>query len=177
MKFVSVWARTAVENVTLKVAACLLALVAVFQLMAILVLSSRSALVVERVCYSRVAKASSPKHTSEEIQAFLSEALPMRFSTNEAIRESHLSPEQTAAKTREEEAMRAKQISQKFVFSEASVSEKEIVAIGDRIISLGAAKSVLPLKVKVSVAATARSEANPYGLILTEVSQIDKEKN
>ncbi len=176
MKFVSVWAKTAAENVTLKAAAALLGIVAVFQLVAILVLSSREAIVVERACYSRITKAGPQKHTNEEISAFLAEALPMRFSTEESAKASHLSPEQAAAKTREEEALKTKQIAQKFVFFEASVSEKEIIATGDRIISLGAAKSVLPLKVKVTVAATQRSEANPYGLILTDVSQIEEKK-
>jgi len=175
MKFVSVWARTVAENVTLKVAASLLAVVAVFQLIAIIMLSGRGTIVVERSCFSKTIRSASQKHTNEEIQSFLTEALPLRFSTNENGK-LYLSPEQAVAKTREEEVMKAKQITQKFVFIEATISDKEIIATGDRIISLGNSKSALPLKVKVTIAATARSEANPYGLILTEVSQIE-EKN
>lgn len=177
MKFVSVWVKTAAENVTLKVATSLLAAVAVFQLIAVISLSSRDAIIVERACYSSFVRGGSAKHTSEEIGAFLSEALPIRFSTAEAAKTYYLSPDQVAAKSREEDALKAKQISQKFIFLEAIVSDKEIIVTGDRIISLGAAKSVLPLKVKVAVAATTRSEANPYGLILTDASQMDKEKN
>lgn len=177
MKFVSAWVRTAAENVTLKVAACLLTIVAVSQAIVILKLSSREALVVERACLSRAGKMGSPKHTSDEIEAFLSEALPVRLSTEGLSGDFYLSVTQAETKKREVESLKAKQITQKFIFSKAAVTEKEIIAEGDRILSVGAAKSVLPLKVRVSVAATMRSEGNPYGLVLTDVSQIEKEKN
>ena len=53
---------------------------------------------------------------------------------------------------------------------------KEITVILDRLLSVGKVKSVLSLKIQVSLQKTNRSESNPYGLVLSSVSQIEEKE-
>ncbi len=79
MRFSTAWAKTAAQNVTLKVATVTLSAVAVTQLFLIGQLALRDLPVIERSCFSKVMSAKSTSPNNAEISAFLSEALGMRF--------------------------------------------------------------------------------------------------
>ena len=56
------------------------------------------------------------------------------------------------------------------------VDGKEIVVTADRLLSVGKIKSALSLNVKAVVQQSNRTESNPYGLILSSVSQIEEKE-
>ena len=177
MRFTTAWAKTAALNVTLKIATITLAAVTIVQLFTITTLSSRDPLVIERSCYSRATPAKSAEPEQNEIKSFLLETLPMRFDTDGYVKEGLLSIEESMARDKEQSTLIQRQMNQRIVITEIIVNEKDITAIADRLISVGKIKSVLPLNLKVTLQKTNRTEANPYGLILSLLNQIeDKEK-
>lgn len=177
MKFSYAWARVAAQNVTLKVCTVILAIVVLVQLFAITSLALRAPLIVERSCLTRTLSLASSQHSQDEIKAFLQEVLPERLDSDAHPHADYLSMEEAAAREREQAALGEKQMRQRFLFGEASISEKEILVNGDRLISIGKIKSVLPLVLRISVKQVSRSESNPYGLILATISQVEDKRD
>lgn len=177
MRFPLAWARVAAQNVTLKACTVILAIVVMVQLFAITSLALRAPLVVERSCLTRTLVLASNQHGQDEIKAFLQEVLPERLDSDAHPRADYLSMEEAAAREREQAALGEKQMRQRFLFGEASISEKEIVVSGDRLIAIGRIKSVLPLVLRVTIKQVSRSESNPYGLVLAEVSEVKDRKD
>ncbi|PIU00992.1 MAG: hypothetical protein COT74_00325 [Bdellovibrionales bacterium CG10_big_fil_rev_8_21_14_0_10_45_34] len=176
MKFSSAWARIAALNVTLKLATVTLAAIVLVQMVILLQLALRNPIVVERGCFSRVLPARAAGVTSEEISAFINEAIPMRFDTNLVPKEGYLAISETISREKEQSALKQRQISQRVLISEAKVDGQNVQVAIDRVMSVGKVKSILPLVLKVEVQTTNRSESNPYGLILSSLSAIeDKE--
>lgn len=177
MKFTLAWAKVAAQNVTLKVATIILAVIAVVELITMTQLALRNPLVIERACYSRPLEIKSAQHTPDEIKAFLFETLQVRFDTTTVSNTEVLSLEEQVSRDKEQAALKQKQMNQKLVVYDVNVSEKEILVIADRIISIGKVKTVLPFSLRATVKTTSRSAANPYGLILSTVSQADDDKD
>jgi hypothetical protein len=176
MKFSNAWAKTAAQNISLKVATVLLTVVTVIQLFAIIQLSSKTPLVIDRGCISHAVLPRSAQPTTEEIQAFLFETIPARFDSSAFVKANVLSNEEDSLRQRELEAMKQKQMEQKLIVYDVQVSEKEVLVNADRIISVGKVKTVLPFDLKVKVKTTDRTEWNPYGLVLTSTVQATNEK-
>lgn len=177
MRFSTAWAKTAAQNVTLKVAATLLALIVVVQLLVIARLAMKEPLVIERTCYSKAVVFKNVDPTQEEIKAFLSEAIPMRFDSSGYLKEGYLAIEETISRERELSTLKQRQMSQKVLLSEVKFDGKDILAFTDRLISIGKIKSALPLSLKVIVQQTNRTESNPYGLILSSISQLEEKED
>jgi hypothetical protein len=176
LKFTFAWARMAAQNVTLKVATAILGVISVAQLFAVVSLALRAPVVIERGCISRSIALASPQHSTDEITAFLREVLPQRFDTDQTPRADFFSLEELSSREKEQAVLGEKQMRQRFLFGDALVSEKEILVSGDRLISVGKIKSVLPLRLRISVKQVPRSEANPYGLVLAQVSEVIDQK-
>ncbi len=177
MKFNTAWAKNAAQNVTLKVATVTLAGVAIAQLVAIVTLALKDLPVIERACFSRPLQARPIESTKNEIEAFLVEALPMRFDSNGYLKEGFLSIEETISREKEQATLKQRQISQKIVINDVKIENKDIFVFADRILSVGKIKSVLSLNLKIIVQQSNRSESNPYGLILSTVSQIEEKES
>lgn len=176
MKFTTAWAKTAAQNVTLKVATVILGTVTVSQLSVITGLSMKEPLIIERGCYSKTVAAKSADPTQDEIKSFLGEAIPMRFDSNGYIKDGFLAIEETIARERELATLKARQMIQRVLISEIKIEGKDIQVSTDRLVSIGKVKSALTLNLKVKVEQTNRTESNPYGLIVSSISQIeDKE--
>lgn len=176
MKFTTAWAKTAYENVTLKIATVVLAVVCIIQLIVILNISSKDLPVIERGCFSKTLQAKPIDPTKSEIESFLIEALALRFDSNAYLKNGFLSIEELAARDKEQLSLKQKQIDQKIVIQSIKIDGKEILINADRLLSIGKIKSALNTNLKITIEQTNRSETNPYGLILTAVSQIeDKE--
>jgi len=177
MKFTTAWAKTAAQNVTLKIATVVLAAVSMVQLFVIGGLASRDLPVIERGCFSRPLQAKPIDPTKNEIEAFLIEALPMRFDSNGYLKDGFLSLEETVSREKEQAALKQRQIQQKIVVQDVKVNGKDIFITADRLLSVGKIKSALSLNMKAVVQQSNRTESNPYGLILSSVSQVeDKEE-
>lgn len=177
MKFNTAWAKTAAQNVTLKIATITLAGATITQLIVIVALATKDLPVIERGCFSRALLAKSSNSTKNEIEAFLVESLPMRFDTASYFKDGFLSIEETTSREKEQTTLKQRQISQKVVITDVKSDNKEILVQADRILSVGKIKSVLPLNLKVSLQQTNRTESNPYGLILSSVNQIEEKEN
>lgn len=176
MRITTAWAKTASQNVTLKVATVTLALITVVQLIVIGKLTSQDLVVVERGCYSRPLKAKNQDPTKTETEAFLIEALSMRFDSNGYLKEGFLSMEETIFREKELITLKQRQITQKILITEVKVNNQEITVFADRILSVGKIKSVLSFNLKANIQQSNRTESNPYGLILTSLSPLEEKK-
>ena len=176
MKFTTAWAKTAAQNVTLKVATVVLAIVAVVQLFVISGLATRDLPVIERGCFSRPLQTKPIDPSKTETEAFLIEALPMRFDSNGYLKEGFLSLEETVSREKEQTTLNQRQILQKIIIQDVKIDGKDILVTADRLLSVGKIKSAISFNIKVVVQQSNRTESNPYGLIISSVSQIeDKE--
>jgi hypothetical protein len=175
MKFSQAWSRVSAQNVTLKVCTTTLGMVVVAQLFVITNLALRAPLVVERSCVTKTLALSPERHSPDEIKAFLREAISERLDSGTTPHASYFSPEEMAAREREQTAFRDKQMTQRFLPGEITISGNEILVSGDRIIGIGKIKSVLPLALRINLKQVLRTEENPYGLVVAEVSEV-KEK-
>lgn len=176
MKFNVAWAKVAAQNVSLKVATVVLSIVCCVQIIALVQMALRPPLVVERACFSRVLEQKNADPTAEEIRAFLSEVLPLRFNTDLSPRDGLVSISEMGAREKERSALQARQISQRVLVADVKVEGKNITANLDRIIAVGKIKTALPLNLKVTIEQTGRSEANPYGLILSKTEQLEEKE-
>lgn len=176
MKFTTAWAKTAAQNVTLKIATMVLAVISVIQLFVIGGLATRDLPVVERGCFSRPLQAKPLDPTKNEIEAFLIEALPMRFDSNGYLKNGFLSIEETVSREKEQATLKQREIRQKIIIQDVKNEGKEILITADRLLSVGKIKSALTLNLKVIVQQSNRTESNPYGLILSSVIQIEEKE-
>lgn len=174
MKFTTAWAKTAAQNVTLKVATVILSTVTIVQLFVIVAQSQKELPVIEKGCFSRAINTKPTEAGKSEVESFLIESLAMRFDSDFYNKDGFLSLEELAAREKEQSLLKQRQISQKIIVSEIKNSDKEILVQLDRLLSVGKIKSVLPLKIRVTIQKTNRSESNPYGLVLGSVNQVEE---
>jgi hypothetical protein len=177
LRFSTAWAKVAAQNVTLKVATATLAVVVIAEMFMIASLSSRDPLVIERECYSRLVPAKPLEPSQTEMKAFLLVALPMRFDSDGYVKDGFLSIEEMGAKDKEQATLKQRQMNQRIIVSDVKIDGKKITVTSDRLISIGKIKSALPLNLKISLEQTTRTEANPYGLVVTSTSQIEEKDN
>lgn len=176
MRFSTAWAKVAAQNVTLKIATVVLAIIGVVQLFLIGGLASRDLPVIERGCFSRATSAKASDPTKDEIKAFLLEALAMRFDSSAYLKEGFISLEEAGFREKEQATLKQRQIAQRIVVADVKIDGQEINVAADRLIAIGKIKSALTLNLKVTVQTTNRTEANPYGLVLSSVSQIEEKE-
>ena len=177
MKFTTAWAKTAAQNVTLKIATLVLAAVSLVQLFVICGLAARDLPVIERGCFSRPLQAKPIDPTKNEIEAFLIEALPMRFDSSAYLKEGFLSIEETVSREKELATLKQRQIQQRILVQDVKSDGKEVLVTADRLFSVGKIRSALSLNLKVIVQQSNRTESNPYGLILSSVTQIEEKED
>ena len=178
MRFSTAWAKTAAQNVTLKVATVILSAIAIIQLFIVGSLASRNLPVIERGCFSRPLQAKPVDPNRNEIESFLVEALPMRFDSSGYLKEGFLSIEETVSREKEQATLKQRQITQKIIIQDIKPPVgKEILVIADRLLTVGKVKSTLSLNLKVTVQQSNRTDSNPYGLILSSVSQIEEKED
>jgi hypothetical protein len=173
MRFPAAWADIASQNVTLKgvIVALSIALITVSTVAARLGL--KDAVIIERGCYSQLAKATPAKVTDDEIKGFLSEVLPQRFGTQVEPSVALLSPTQLKARITELDDLSRKGMRQVLIVNEVRVDGETIRVDADRLIAIDKIRSAFPMALDVSVSKTTRSNDNPYGLVLTKVSTIE----
>ena len=174
MKYTMAWARTAAQNVTLKLATVLLGLVVVVQLMVIAGLADRQPLVIDRGCLSRLSQFGPGEASPAEIQNFIYESIPARFDSQLPANASVLSGEELAKRQKEQAQMQARGIQQRVLVDSVRVTDGKVEISATRILGVGKVKSALPFELSANVQRTNRTESNPYGLVLTGISMINE---
>lgn len=177
MRFSTAWAKTAAQNVTLKVATVILAGISIVQLTVIAGLAIKDPLVIERNCYSKKISLKNIEPTQDEIRSFLTESIPMRFDSNGTSIDGWIALEEAIAREKEIATLKQRQMTQKVLVSGVKFDAKDIFITTDRIMSVGKIKTVLPLNLKVVVQQTNRSDSNPYGLILSSITQVEEKED
>jgi hypothetical protein len=171
MRFTTAWAEVVSQNLTFKIVAGLLSLVAITLAVALVQASSREPLIIDRACVSRTVVSGNTERTAVEIQAFVEEALKARFNTEAEGKEGLLSPQELAFRKQEQENLKASQMTQKVIVNKVSVKKDSVNVDADRLVSVGAIRSAFIFPLSVTLTSVLRSELNPYGLLLSKVSQ------
>jgi hypothetical protein len=175
MKFTVAWSKVVNENATLKGAILSLSCISVFFGFASLKLALKEPIVVERGCYSKVLSKADSKRSNLEIEAFLKEALSQRFDSNVQPRDGYVSDDELGLRTKEQKEFQSRKILQKVILNTIDVEGSSAVVDLDRVISVGDIRSAFKFPIKVSFESIARSEGNPYGLVVSEIKVLEKE--
>lgn len=179
MRFSVAWAKTAAENVTLKVATVVLAVVVLAELTIIAGIAVKDPLIIERACFSRAIASKHASPNDEEIKSFLAEAIPLRFNSESVAKEGYLAIAEVQSRDKELAQLAQRQMSQKVITNKINILNGKIMVSADRLVSVGKIKSVLPLNLLIVLQETDRTEANSYGLIISSIEQVEvkEEKN
>jgi hypothetical protein len=175
MKFHVAWDAMQKENLYLKFGVIGLLILAIMLTGALTKVALREPLVIERACYSKAAKVVGGEPTDDEIKAFAKEALEARFNTD--VRNSTLlSLEQQAFRDKEQLELSKQKMSQDVLVKGVEIGRAGLVVQADRVISVGDVRSAFRFPLKINVERDARSDSNPYGLVLTSVENLEKAK-
>ena len=170
MRFPVAWAGIATQNVTLRVVIFLLSFCLVSSFLTSMKLALKDPLIVERGCYSKSVSQAPIKPTQIEIEGFLREALAMRFNTDATVKNDFIAISEISFREKEQDELRQREIRQTIIVNSVAVNNDVATIDSDRLISLGKIKSAIPFPLKVQISYSTRTEANPYGLILTKVT-------
>jgi hypothetical protein len=177
MRFTVAWANVISENLALKFVAASLVVV-IFSLSIVVVrLAGRKPLIVERACHSRALSIADVDRTPAEIEAFVREALLVRFDTNAQVKPGYLSLEEEKFRTQEQLELKKREIVQRIIVNSVVVNGQTVSVNSDRLFAVGAVRSVLPFPLVLNIGTVTRSETNPYGLTLLQVSAPKSDEN
>lgn len=175
MKFTEAWSKVAQQNVSLKVAVLSLSSISLFLGFSVVKLSLAEPFIVERTCYSQKLDLSHASPKDEEIKSFVTIALEQRLSSTKAPIEGYLSKDELVAKKEEQKLLSEKDIEQFIVIRKVELKENFIFVEADRLYSVKNVRSGFPIKLKLKLESKARTETNPYGLILVKTEEIKSE--
>ena len=171
MRFTAVWSQTLAQNVTLRVLLVALSITTLALAASTVGLAVREPLIVERGCVSAAAKTGSTKHSVEEIDAFVRQAMPKRFDSKGVEAQLVLSPDEYGFRLKEQQELKSRGITQRVVVNEVSVEGTTVKVEADRILTTANLRTAVGFPVTVELTQTDRTPANPYGLILARVAQ------
>lgn len=177
MKFSVAWAQTLAQNVSLKFATITLLISTLTFAMMLLKLSLKSPIVIERGCFSKQVVPATNDRSPPEIEAFISEALPMRFNGGAAINLNYLSAQEDVARKLEQKELQQKNIVQKVIVNSIKIDGQNILAFCDRIVGVGPVRSIVPVVLSVQLESTTRTESDPYGLVVNQISVQKKDES
>jgi hypothetical protein len=72
--------------------------------------------------------------------------------------------------------MASRQIRQKVLINKVDVTPGGVTVEADRILEVGTVKTILPFPLLVKMASVDRSPANPYGLKIVAVTNLEKKE-
>ena len=169
MKFTTAWAEIAAQNVTLKFtvgALCVCCMVLAFTLIK---LCLRDPLVLDRGLETIAIAPSDVKATDAEIRAFVKTALSERYDSN-ATSGYFLSESEQSKRVQEQKGLSEKKISQRILVGTVTIEKEKIKVEADKLLSVGNIRSAFLFPMTVQVQKSDRTEINPYGLILSDVT-------
>lgn len=176
MRFSFSQTKDAFERSTLKLAVfCLSVLTLTFSIL-LAVDFTKEPIVVERSCETSLAKVSAGTQSKDEVMNFVRLALRERFdSTVEYDPAVYLSQELLVVRNREQDELKRSGIDQRMIVREVFVDGDHFTADVDRIVAVGKVRSAIPMKLSLQVLSKVRSLTNPYGLIISSLSEIKED--
>lgn len=176
MKFDTAWDSLEKENRNLKILTIILCTLTIALTVTVTSALTKDPLIIERACYSKAANtAASAAPTEEEIKAFLEKALAARFNTRpESL--DFLTLKQRAFREKEQSELARQAMTQKVLINDIKINKDSVSIEADRIISVQSLRTVLRFPLKVTLESIERTESNPYGLLLSEITPLTEEK-
>lgn len=157
------------ENQVLRFSVIGLLLLAVILCSGILYVSMKDPLIIERACFSKSLTLANAVPTKEETAIFLEIALRARFDSD-AQDPRFLTADQLMARVHEQSELSKQKLTQKILLNKVDAAEDGTLSVdADRFIATGEVRTVLRFPLKVEIAKIARSDGNPYGLLITNV--------
>ena len=169
MKLSEYWSDLLTTNFLLKWLVVSLSLLCGILTCALAVASSREPLIIERSCLSQVVPTKGTRHTEEEIVSFVRFVLPKRFDSDASDSKFYLTDSETSRREGEKNELAQKNIGQRVLVSSVRLSGKDAIVEMDRVLNMGGLRSAIPSVIRVGFIAIERTEANPYGLLISQV--------
>lgn len=177
MKFNVAWSETLTQNVVLRIVILCLSATTIALLVALVNLSLKEPLLIERACFTSVTQKAAGERTEAEIGSFLKEALSRRFDTNAMGETLVLSGEEASFRDQEQKDLKEKGILQRVILNKVQkIDGTQVTVDCDRLVSVGPVRSAFAFPLHVTIGSVTRSEANPYGLRLIRVKAGESEK-
>lgn len=177
MKYTVAWANALSQNAILKMTVGVLLVSTLIFSLTTVKLAVKEPFIIERECYSKILSTADSKHSPSEMERFVKAAIPKRFDSDGVDFRSVLSDDEVQFRLKEQEDLSKKAITQRVVVTSIKMEGASATVEADRILSAGKIRSALFFPLKVTLATTARTPSNPYGLILKKVSQVQVEAN
>ncbi len=175
MKFDTAWNSLEKENRNLKILTIALCTLAIFLTVTLTSALTKDPLIIERACYSSaVSIASSAIPTDEEMKSFLEKSLAARFDS-QGKGQDLLSLKQRAFREKEQSELTKQKMTQRLLINDVKINKESVFIEADRVISVQNLRTVLRFPIKVTLERVERSEGNPYGLLLSEITSISEE--
>jgi hypothetical protein len=172
MKFAAVWAEIANQNLLLCFVIATLCLVVITLSVISTNLAMKEPVVIERGCQTMERLPANTSQSPEEIKSYVNEVRINRFNSGVTPRIAWMAPDQARQRKIEHDELEKRRLAQKVVIETVEVNKSGIRVVGDRILSIGKIRSAFPFVMDVALETTARSGANPYGLVLTRVQPV-----
>lgn len=177
MKLSEARVKEAFERSALKLAVICLSIISLtFSILLGLDLS-KEPIVVERSCETKLLDVSSASQTKEEVQAFVKDAVTLRFDSLVSRDPSAFMVQDLfVARSKEQEELKRSGVDQRLIVRSVKLNGDYFVIDADRVVAMGKARSAIPTTLVARVSSKGRNLTNPYGLVLTSVDQLKEEK-
>lgn len=177
MKFTEAWSSVISQNLNLKITSLVLGAISMILGLTTLRLTFKDSIVIERGCFSTLANKVDDKHSTQEIQAFIKTALAQRFDSQTQPIDGLLAIDELNLRNQEQKEFTSRGFKQSVVVSSIVPTEQEsqFKVDADRIIAVGEVRSAFRFPLIIKLESKARSNSNPYGLLIVSINQADKD--
>lgn len=178
MKMSSAWIQLNTQNITLKIAIIFSSMCSLVFALIATHFAFKEPIIIERACYSAKLEKASTKHTEQEINAFVREAMLQRFDSNVQVKpRGYLSTEEMGFKDKEQRELKEKNITQKILVNEIEIKDRSVKVSADKILSIAKVRSAFSVSLTATLLTVSRDEQNPYGLMLTQINKAEDKKD
>lgn len=177
MRFPQAWASIAKQNSVLRIAVVGVSISGALALIISLRFAFKDPMIIERGCYAKVvAKTSYQEPTKEEFEGFIREALSQRFDSDINLASDYIAIEELRNRDTEQEELRRRNIRQKIIVNSVVKKDDSFFIDSDRVLSVGSLRSAFQFSLVLQLERQARTQGNPYGLVLLKVSGQNQEE-
>lgn len=174
MKYTEAWASIASQNSILKLAIMVLGGLTLVLGMTTLKLTFKESTIIERGCFSKLITPTKDEHSKEEIETFIKQALSQRFDTKVQPVDGLISPDEMRLRLTEQKDFEPRNIKQTVVINDViEKTDGTFWVDGDRIIAVNELRSAFRFQLEVKLESKARSQSNPYGLLVVSTKLIE----
>ena len=173
MKYTEAWASVVSQNLNLKIVTVILGCLSLVLGMTTLKLTFTDSVIIERGCYSKTVKPVKDEHSKNEIDGFMKEALSQRFDSGIQPVDGLLSPDEMNLRMTEQKELENSGMKQRIVVNQVAEVSDGFKVDADRIISVGDVRSAFKFPLIVKLESKARSNSNPYGLLVVTAKQFE----